>query len=214
MSQAEAHQVNTRQFLWEHARIPPRFEQIDWTQLSAVPPRTLASVRAFCASFPIKGGRNGLYLWSPTPGTGKTALAITAIRETIRLGKVRRLASFFTMQDIIEICRQTFPEQTLLEDHPIGSRLFESELLVIDDVGKGRLTEWASSEYFRVINRLYNECRPVIFTSNLPPSGLIKALNTAQKFDQPDELFGHTVVSRIVEMCEEIRLNGADYRLG
>ena len=81
-----------------------------------------------------------------------------------------------------------------------------AELLVLDDLGAEKTSEWVEETMNLIVNTRYNERRPTIFTSNFP--------------DIPDDTepnsllyrIGHRMRSRLHEMCEFHVLDGGDYR--
>src|SRR5688572_33336762 len=80
----------------------------------------------------------------------------------------------------------------------------EAELLVLDDLGAERLTDWVEETMSLIVNTRYNERRATIFTSNYE--------------DIPDEVnsllvrVGFRLHSRLREMCEFLEYDGPDYR--
>ena len=83
----------------------------------------------------------------------------------------------------------------------------EADLLVLDDLGAEKTSEWVEETMNLVVNTRYNERRPTIFTSNYE--------------DMPDEdgdpeslkaRVGFRMHSRLHEMCEFLEYDGADYR--
>ena len=81
-----------------------------------------------------------------------------------------------------------------------------AELLVLDDLGAEKTSEWVEETMNLIVNTRYNERRLTLFTSNYQ--------------DIPDDtepnslLFriGHRMRSRLHEMCEFVQMDGADYR--
>ncbi|MFW3474385.1 hypothetical protein [Streptomyces microflavus] len=49
-------------------------------------------------------------------------------------------------------------------------RLVKVPLLVLDDLGSAKASEWTEEVTYRLINERYNACRPTLYTSNLPPA--------------------------------------------
>ena len=72
-------------------------------------------------------------------------------------------------------------------------------LLVIDDLGAEKPSEWTQERLYSVINHRYENCLPLIITSNLPPKNVA---------DQT----GERVASRLAEMCEVVLMTGPDRR--
>src|SRR4029078_75201 len=84
--------------------------------------------------------------------------------------------------------------------------VMKAELLVLDDLGAEKTSEWVDETMNLIVNTRYNERRLTIFTSNYP--------------DIPDDtdpnalLFriGARMRSRLHEMCEFVVMDAADYR--
>jgi DNA replication protein DnaC len=75
----------------------------------------------------------------------------------------------------------------------------QAALLVIDDLGAEKPSEWTQERLYAVIDHRYANCLPLIVTSNVPPKNV-----AAQT--------GERVASRLAEMCEVVRTTGADRR--
>ncbi len=81
-----------------------------------------------------------------------------------------------------------------------------ADLLVLDDIGAEKTSEWVEETMNLIVNTRYNERRVTVFTSNYE--------------DIPDDTdpnslvfrIGHRMRSRLHEMCEFVVLDGADYR--
>jgi DNA replication protein DnaC len=82
----------------------------------------------------------------------------------------------------------------------------EADLLVLDDLGAEKTSEWVEETLNLIVNTRYNERRVTLFTSNYP--------------DIPDESdtnsllcrIGFRMRSRLHEMCDFLELRGADFR--
>jgi DNA replication protein DnaC len=81
-----------------------------------------------------------------------------------------------------------------------------ADLLVLDDLGAEKTSEWVEETMNLIVNTRYNERRVTIFTSNYP--------DIPDDTDPNSLLFriGHRMRSRLHEMCEFFDLEGADYR--
>jgi DNA replication protein DnaC len=73
------------------------------------------------------------------------------------------------------------------------------KLLILDDVGAEKASEWTQERLYSIIDDRYANCRPLIVTSNLPPTKI-------------GEQTGARTESRLAEMCEVVPLVGADRR--
>lgn len=79
-------------------------------------------------------------------------------------------------------------------------RYVHAGLLVLDDLGAAKGSEWNEEINYRLINARYENEQPTLITSNVPPSQLASRL-------------GERVASRLVEMAPRVVLKGADRRL-
>ena len=73
------------------------------------------------------------------------------------------------------------------------------DMLILDDIGKEKISEWSQSIMFDVINFRYEHLLPIILTTNL-------------KNDSLKEYLGGAVWSRLCEMCSGVMTRGKDYR--
>lgn len=136
--------------------------------------------------------KNGLILCG-SYGTGKTHLAASIVNEATDQGIS---ALFNTYIGHLEALKKEFnsdDERTYLD------KMYGVELLVLDDVGKERTTEWTESVMFDVINNRYENMRPILITTNLNAKQL-------------EDYFGGAVYSRLIEMCHMVVTHGKDHR--
>lgn len=136
-----------------------------------------------------------LLLIGPT-GTGKTHHAWSVLRAVAETGTQSRW-QMHTAADLYAHLRPRDGE----DSQNAFQRVADAHLLVLDDLGASKWTEWVEEITYRLINHRYEECLPSVFTSNLPPTKLRDAL-------------GERVASRLTEMCDRIVLKGDDRRKG
>lgn len=75
----------------------------------------------------------------------------------------------------------------------------DAPILMLDDLGAAKPSEWIEEVNYRLINRRYEHILPTVFTSNVPPRDLGGVL-------------GERVASRLTEMTARVVLQGADQR--
>lgn len=154
--------------------------------------RATAWARDFAAD---RHAVKSLLLTGPT-GVGKTHYAWSVLRAVAETGTQLRW-QMHTAADLYAHLRPRDGE----DSHDAFDRVAAAHLLVLDDLGASKWTEWVEEITYRLINHRYEECLPSIFTSNLPPAELRDAL-------------GGRVASRLTEMCDRIVLKGDDRRKG
>ena len=82
----------------------------------------------------------------------------------------------------------------------------EAELLVLDDLGAEKTSEWVEETMNLIVNSRYNDRRPTVFTSNYD------LLDDRLDPDSLTARVGFRMCSRLHEMCEFLETRGADYR--
>jgi DNA replication protein DnaC len=134
-----------------------------------------------------------LLIVGPT-GTGKTHYAYAVLRAIAETGRGLDWAAL-TAADLYASLRPRPGADSEAE----FTRLANIDVLFLDDLGAAKVTEWTEEVTYRLINRRYEQCKPSLFTSNVPPAQLRDAL-------------GERISSRLVEMCERVVLKGHDRR--
>ncbi|MCA9557934.1 MAG: ATP-binding protein [Myxococcales bacterium] len=154
----------------------------------------------FASSF--EPGMQGL-LWFGECGTGKTHLMVAVLRYLIIQRGVR--ARFVEFVHLLSDLRATFDGGVSMAE--VMAPLVRVPVLAIDELGKGRGSEWELQVLDELVTRRYNARRTTLFTSNFFP-------DNAARGDQPSlrERVGERVYSRLREMCTPSMLAGEDFR--
>lgn len=140
-----------------------------------------------------------LYIWGPY-GTGKTVLACLLACQCIDQNLTR--VAFVTVPALLDEIRGTFNSDGVSrrrEEADLTETVRTQGLLILDDLGAERPTEWVQERLFNIINHRYDQLLPTIFTSNLGIEELSGRL-------------GERIAWRIVEMTRRIKLAGVNLR--
>ena len=196
---------HTRRLIAE-ARIPPRYRRCDFDEFLVYRENeklanAVAAVRRFADSF--SNVSKGLCLIGPH-GIGKTHLAVAAMRAILAKGNQ---AVFYEVSDLLRLIRSTYNPVTKTAEMEVLQPLVTAQLLVLDDVGKEKTSEWVEETMTFIVNSRYNQRLTTIFTSNYEDNPDIEAIDSLRV------RVGSRMYSRIHEMCDFVEYGGADYRL-
>lgn len=187
------------------ARIPKRYDHCSLESFIGYDNEKLlkavARARAFAELFPTVD--KGLFLVGP-PGIGKSHLAVAVLKQVIRTTSARGI--FYDVRELLRLIRSTYNPLVKAAEMDILQPVMDAELLVLDDIGAEKTSEWVEETLNLIVNTRYNERRPTIFTSNHEEK---------EDHTDPDSLLvrvGFRMHSRLYEMCEFLEFDGADYR--
>lgn len=136
-------------------------------------------------------------------GAGKTMLA-QIIASKIIMDKKMTVIFLPTTSLMAELRVAQFSEGGAEYEQRIDE-LINADVVIFDDVGKEKPTEWVQTQYFRIIDGRYNQKKTTSFTSNYELGTL------SDRFSE----FGEAILSRLVAMTREsiVNIKASDYRL-
>lgn len=208
-------QEHLRQLL-KRAAIPPRyfdkgFEEYFFRK-NTLQERALKSAIQYVENFP--NVHRGL-LFSGPCGVGKTHLSVAILKTLIQEKMVA--GTFVDEAELLRRLQYSYGPGSPETEREVMLPLSEIDLLVWDDLGTGRPTEWVQETIRTVINHRYTHQKLTILSTNWPlqpkarSSSRSDQSNTAIK-DTLEERIGRRLFSRIMEMCEVVRIDGPDFR--
>jgi len=218
---------NWSERLLKAARIPARYEHCTLSDFESDFPganRSLASAlfqaNRFVEEYPVE--TTGLMLLGPI-GVGKTHLAVGILRELVTQKGANCL--FYDYRELLKAIQNSYNSTVQATELEILQPVFETEVLVLDELGAVKPTEWVWDTVSHILNTRYNDKRTTIITSNfddLPPSSRLagdeamaasrRIAARAARDETLGDRIGERMRSRLHEMCRKIEMEGGDFR--
>lgn len=182
--------------LFSISNIGERFENVNFENFITRPgaEKSLTIARHYTEHFD-EFGLESILLWG-IPGNGKSHLAAAIHNELIKKDKV---VVFISMPELLEKIKATFNKQSKESESQILKALNLCDLLIIDDIGAEKTSDWVQEIIFKIIDSRYRRKRPILATSNLEPKLL-------------SERIGARAYDRLVEMSQPIENTATSYR--
>jgi DNA replication protein DnaC len=208
--------------LLEAAHIPARYFDCDFAHYypTDAPDGSLARAKETAESFAenYPSVRGGLLIVGDV-GVGKTHLAVAIVKQLIR----KRVHCLFSdYRELLKQIQNSYNPTVQETESEILRPVFDSEVVVLDELGAVRPSEWVWDTVALILNSRYNDRKTTIITTNypdLPPAGTENGSDTpakaAKRAARPESLgdrIGERMRSRLHEMCEVLEMRGQDYR--
>jgi DNA replication protein DnaC len=197
-------------------RIPPRYEHCvldNFTPATASQRAARDRAQRYVAGYPFLGTDEGLgLLFSGGNGVGKTHLAVAILRELCE-GKAAR-GQFWDFHELIREIRSSYDAETRTSELQVLEPVVTADVLVLDDLGAWKMTDWMNDTLFYLLNSRYTARRPTIVTTNYQDADLekIKTADPLVRREYLVERIGQRLRSRLMEMCVVIPIEGTDWR--
>lgn len=150
--------------------------------------------RRYVANFDAMRSQGTGLLLCGSVGTGKSFLAAAIANELISQGTPCLMTNFSRI--ISRVSEKFGGDQKYLDD------LNRFDLLIIDDLGAERDSDFTWEKVMNVVDARYRAGLPIIITTNL----------TLKDLADPSDIRRQRVFSRLKEMCVFLEVNGADRR--
>lgn len=138
-------------------------------------------------------------------GVGKTHLACSIANELIKNGIP---VIYGTLINLLAELRNSYDVDNNISEMEIIKLYKNVELLIIDDVGKEKPSEWGLEKLFTIINSRYENNLPVIITTNYNQESLVKRLCMNGEIET-----AKSIISRLYEMCYLVKIDDIDHRI-
>ena len=218
---------NRAERLLAAAKIPPRYEHCDLSTFKCdqedKDQHSLAKAKLYAGRFveEYPTEKTGL-LFVGSVGVGKTHLAVGIVKALIRDKGVPSL--FCDYRELLKSIQNSFNASVQATEMGILRPVFDAEVLVLDELGAVRSTEWVFDTVNYILNSRYNNNKTTIITTNFPDKPEQARGEESNSFSQASaekaarretlgDRIGERMRSRLHEMCKKVEMEGPDFRL-
>lgn len=186
---------------WEYqSGLPQKYSGVTLSSLKVEPDNEQAILMA---GKHLETCRDSLLLYG-VPGCGKTMLAVLIGRAYLQMGKT---VAFQDVVSLLADLQATFNDKSKAGQYwQIMERCKRVDLLILDDMGAEKISEWTVKMMQELINARYNAKKPLIMTSNYEPYEMLA------EFGRKDKVQAGRIASRLREMAYFVLAGNKDRR--
>jgi DNA replication protein DnaC len=145
----------------------------------------------------------GLLFMGPV-GVGKTHLAISILKDLVEQKGISGL--FYEFGALLKEIQGSYNPNTQTSELTVLAPILNADLLVLDELGGSKPTDWVRDTMMHIINTRYNDKKLTIFTTNYPDERVNDREETLE------DRIGVRLRSRLYEMCRTVIIEGQDFR--
>ncbi len=195
--------LKTQTGQFESVRLPKRYDGFHFHNYKPqTPSQTEALKRSifFVNEYPAVD--QGLVLMG-TVGVGKTHLAVSILKGLTERGFT---CLFYEFSSLLKEIQDSYNATTQSSELSVLAPVLSAEVLVLDELGASKPTDWVRDTMTHIINTRYNEKKFTIFTTNYLDE------RPDAREDVLEDRIGVRARSRLYEMCKTIIIKGDDFR--
>lgn len=137
-------------------------------------------------------------------GVGKTHLAVATLKALLAKGIS---CLFYDFRDLLKEIQNSYNPVSQTTEVKVLDPVYQAEVLVLDELGASKPTDWVRDTMTQIINTRYNDKKVTIFTTNYLDE-------TANPHEETlTDRVGARLRSRLHEMCKVVVVKGDDYRI-
>ncbi|HUF05192.1 MAG TPA: ATP-binding protein [Aridibacter sp.] len=185
------------------ARIPRRYENCHFNTFRPTNPsqeKAFKFASRLAMDYPAVD--RGLLLMG-TVGVGKTHLAVSILKGLTERGFT---CLFYEFGTLLKEIQNSYNPVSKTSELTVLSPVFNSEVLVLDELGASKPTDWVRDTMAHVINTRYNDRKLTVFTTNY-----LDRTGDSREETLHDRI-GIRLRSRLFEMSKTLVMSGEDYR--
>jgi DNA replication protein DnaC len=187
----------------ERAKLPRRYEQChfhNYTPKNSSQKAALETAIRLAMEYPTND--DGLLISGPV-GVGKTHLAVSTLKGLTERGFT---CLFYEFGTLLKEIQDSYNPNTKTSELAVLRPVLVADVLVLDELGASKPTDWVRDTMAHVINTRYNDRRLTIFTTNYPDE------RADAREETLEDRIGVRLRSRLFEMCRSVIIKGEDHR--
>jgi DNA replication protein DnaC len=199
----ECRKQNSHSNLLDKTRIPKRYAECHFHSYKVLNPsqeRAFKYASKLTMEYPAI--ERGL-LFMGTVGVGKTHLAVSILKGLTERGFT---CLFYEFGALLKEIQNSYNVNTQSSELKVLAPILDAEVLVLDEIGASKPTEWVRDTMAHIINTRYNDKKLTIFTTNYLDE------RRAERDETLEDRIGVRLRSRLFEMCRTVTLGGEDFR--
>ena len=183
--------------LFDSSQLGPRFAACTFANWKRAEGAEVVhrAAKSYVEQWPQKLRNGESMLISGAPGNGKSHLAAAIVNELVPRGVA---AVFANVPELLGRLRRTYNGSGENESRLLRA-LVDADLLVLDDLGAQKWSEWSEEMIYYLVNTRYNAKLPLVITTNATTSQLAESI-------------GPRSLSRLDEVCDMVDNKAASYR--
>lgn len=189
--------------MYAKSKMRPRLREYTFSRFEITKDNEKAFMKAKEYAKDIEDGSKKSLFITGNIGTGKTHLAASIANYLIGC-EIQVI--FGTLINLLNEVKESYTADDMTELSIIDN-YSKVPLLIIDDLGKERPSEWTLEKLFTIINNRYENNLPVVITTNYNRDRLRERLANRTNYEIAD-----AIISRLYEMCKGINIKGTDKR--
>jgi DNA replication protein DnaC len=194
---------STQGGILDRARLPKRYAGCHINNFSPNDPSQVKALRLatqFAMEYPAV--ERGLLFTGPV-GVGKTHLAVSILKGLSERGFN---CLFYEFGTLLKEIQDSYNPSTKTSELGVLAPVLNTEVLVLDELGASKPTDWVRDTMAHIINTRYNDKKVTIFTTNYSDD------RPSEREETLEDRIGVRLRSRLFEMCKLIEIKGRDYR--
>jgi DNA replication protein DnaC len=173
----------------------------------------LLRARKFVEGYPLETDGKGLLLVGSI-GVGKTHLAVGILQALVTERGATGL--FCDYRDLLKQVQNSYNSQVRETELEVLRPVFDAEVLVLDELGAAKPSDWVWDTVAHILNTRYNDRRTTIITTNYANLAPLEGPPKEQGKSIREETLGDRITermrSRLQEMCVVVDIQGEDFR--